>query len=196
MRTLVVHAHPSQGSFTAHLRDRVVRGLERSGAETRVLDLHAMGFDPVLTAEEWRLHHAAPEQKPWLADHFDHLRWAEHLVWVYPTWWSGPPAILKGWVDRVWAEGVAYDLPDGATAIRPMLAHVRRITVVTTHGSPRWVTMLEGRAGRLLFLRGLRSLCGTRCRTRFLALHGLDEDGGSARRRFADRVEGFFARVG
>lgn len=196
MRTLVVYAHPHDGSFTAHLRDRVVAGLGKAEADARLLDLHAIGFDPVMSAEERTLHHAPPEEKPWLADQYDHLRWAQHLVWVYPTWWSGPPAILKGWVDRVWAEGVAYDLPEGATTIRPLLVDVKRITVVTTHGSPRWINWLEGQVGKALFLRGLRSLCGFGCKTRFLALYGLDRDDGGARRRFADRVESFFARVG
>lgn len=196
MKTLVVYAHPHPNSFTAHLRDRVLRGLERAGAEYRLLDLHEMGFDPVLTAEERALHHAPPEKKPWLVDQFDALRWAEHIVWVYPTWWSGPPAILKGWVDRVWAEGVAYDLPEGATTIRPKLLAVRRLTVVTTHGAPKWVNVLEGEVGKAMFLKGLRSLCRYGAKTRFLAVYGLDRVGAEERSRFADRVERFFARVG
>lgn len=196
MRTLVVYAHPSPDSFTAHLRDRVVMGLGTAGADVRVLDLHEVDFQPALSAEERALHHAPPEDKPWLADHFEALRWAEHIVWVYPTWWSGPPAILKGWVDRTWVEGVAYDLPEGATTIRPLLTDVARMTVVTTHGSPRWVNVLEGQVGKAMILRGLRSLCGLRCRTRFLALYGLDRAGAASRRSFAERVERFFARVG
>ncbi|NND84751.1 MAG: NAD(P)H-dependent oxidoreductase [Acidimicrobiia bacterium] len=196
MRTLIVYAHPHDGSFTADLRDRVAAGARRAGAEVQVLDLHDMAFDPVLSAEERALHHAPPTNKPWLADHFEALRWAEHIVWVYPTWWSGPPAILKGWVDRVWVEGVAYDLPEGATTIRPLLTNVRRMTVVTTHGSPRWVNVLEGHVGRAMILRGLRSLCGFGCKRKFLAAYGLDSADDAARRRFAERVERFFARVG
>ena len=67
---------------------------------------------------------------------------------VYPTWWSGQPAMLKGWIDRVWVAGVAWDLPPGANVLRARLRNVRRIVVVTTHGSSKLVNALEGEAGK------------------------------------------------
>ena len=64
----------------------------------------------------------------------DDLRWAQALVFVYPTWWSGQPAMLKGWIDRVWVAGVAWELPPGADMLKQLLTNVRRIVVVTNNG--------------------------------------------------------------
>src|SRR5690606_18306195 len=95
MRTLVVHCHPNPASFVAAAKDRVLTGLAAAGHAVRVTDLYADGFRPELSREEWRAHRSpgvAPEIEPYAAD----LRWAEALVLVYPTWWSGQPAMLKG----------------------------------------------------------------------------------------------------
>ena len=75
--------------------------------------------------------HKEPGVAPELQRYADDLRWAQALVLVYPTWWSGQPAMLKGWIDRVWVAGVAWDLPPGANVVRPLLRNVRRIVVIT-----------------------------------------------------------------
>ena len=61
-----------------------------------------------MSKDEWELHREDRELKGWTDRHHELLQWADAIVWVYPTWWSGPPAILKGWVDRVIRPGVAY----------------------------------------------------------------------------------------
>ena len=108
---------------------------------------------------------------------------------VYPTWWSGPPAILKGWIDRVWVEGVAYTLPEGTARVRANLRRIRRVVVVTTHGSSWWVNVLEGQVGRLLVMRSLRSLCHPLARRRWLTFYKMDRSDAAGRARFAAQVE-------
>ncbi len=112
MRTLVVYCHPDPQSFTAAVRDRAVSTLRRSGHDVRVTDLYAEGFDPLFSAEE-RQRHLEPGPDPSVAHHAADLQWCERLVLIYPTWWSGQPAMLKGWIDRVWVRDVAWDLPAG-----------------------------------------------------------------------------------
>lgn len=189
MNVLVVHAHPCDESFVAALRDRAVAALERSGHAVEVADLYAEGFDPQLTATERAHHLDAPSTKPQLAAEYARLRRADGLVLVYPTWWGGQPAILKGWFDRVWAAGVAFDLPPGATRIRPGLANVRRLAVVTTHGSSKWVNVVEGEPGKLVVQRSLRILCHRRTRFRWIAMYGVDRSTPETRRRFLEQVE-------
>jgi putative NADPH-quinone reductase len=189
VRVLVVHAHPSRESLSGHLLDRVLAGLGRAGHAVDVVDLYREGFEARMSAEERALHLEGPERKPWLEPHASLLRRAEAIVWVYPTWWSGPPAVLKGWIDRIWTEGVAYTYPPGARRLRPGLRNVRTLAVVTTHGSSRWVNRLEGEVGRRLVLRGLRVLCHPLCRRRWIALYGVDRASPDRIRRFADRVE-------
>ena len=193
MKALIIEAHPNPDSFVSHLADRVRSGLDSAGHQHRTVDLYAMQFEPVMSELEWTLHRAPASEKPWLADHQEHLAWADTIVWVYPTWWSGPPAMLKGWVDRIWTNGVAYVHTETGLVPGP-LKHVNQMVIVTTHGSSRLVNMFEGDAGKKMIRRTLRSLCGFRCRTSWLAMYSVDTSTGDERKRFADSVERRFAR--
>ena len=186
---LLVYANPVPDSFGASLRDVAVSVLEGAGHDVDQLDLHAEGFDPVLSREAHALHLAHPSQKPELADQIVRLKWAEALVFVYPTWWSGQPAMLKGWMDRVLVEGVAFTLPPGGRSIKPLLTHIKRIAVVTTHGSSKLVNAVQGESGKRVMLRGLRSLCSRLARTDWIAMYGIDDSTEEQRRRFVERVE-------
>ena len=192
-RTLVVYCHPSPTSFVAAARDRVVAGLEASGAEVRLTDLYGEGFTPELSADEHAVH-LDPEVDPSIASHAENLIWCDTLVLVYPTWWSGQPAMLKGWFDRVWVSGVAWELPDGANRLVPLLRNIRRIVAVTTHGSPKYVNMVEGEGGKRTMTRSLRTMCHPLCRTSWLALYNIDRCPESERLMFLDRVEQRFRR--
>src|SRR5690606_10219737 len=97
MHVLVVHCHPCTESYAAALRDAVIEGLGAAGHEHRLIDLYAAGFDPVMSAEERRLYHEPEINRRPVEDHLDALFWAEALVFIYPTWWYGLPAMLKGW---------------------------------------------------------------------------------------------------
>ena len=108
---------------------------------------------------------------------------------VYPTWWSGQPAILKGWIDRVWVAGVAWELPEGANVVRPLLTDVRRIVVVTTHGSSKWINALQGESGKRTVTRSIRTMCNRRTHTTWCALYGVDRTDQAKRVAFLDRVE-------
>lgn len=189
-----MYCHPDAGSFTAAVRDAAMAGLAAGGHEVRLTDLYAEHFDPVFTASDRALHLSPPDTKPHLGHHADDLRWCDQLVLVYPTWWSGQPAMLKGWIDRVWVNGVAWTLPAGADRLRPGLADLRRITVVTTHGSSKWINALEGESGKRLAFRSLRLLCSRRTRTRWLALYSIDTCSTQDRTEFLERVATRLAR--
>ena len=192
-RYLVVHAHPVAESFNAAMRDAVVDTLTDAGAVVRSRDLYAEEFDPLLSPQERRDHFAPAHDKPQVADHIADLQWAEHLVLVYPTWWSGAPAMLKGWFDRVWINEVAFVLPPGASNISGRLRQIRSITIVTTHGSGKLRNLAQGQGGRRMILRGLRSMCGVRCRTSWIAMYDLDRATERERLEFVERVRGKLA---
>jgi putative NADPH-quinone reductase len=187
-RALVVYCHPHPTSFVAAVRDRAVEALQAGGAEVRVNDLYAEGFDPCFSAVE-RAAHLSPGPDPSVAGYAADLTWCNLLVLVYPTWWSGQPAMLKGWIDRVWVRGVAWDLPDGANRLRPMLRNVRRIVAITTHGSPKYVNVIEGEGGKRTLTRSVRSMCHPLTRTSWVALYNVDRCDEAARRAFLDRVD-------
>lgn len=188
MRVLVVHCHPDPESLVAAAKDRVLVGLARSEHDVRFTDLYAEGFEPRMSSDERRTH-AEPGVAPALQRYADDLAWAEALVLVYPTWWSGQPAMLKGWIDRVWVSGVAWELPEGANILRPLLTNIRRIVVVTTHGSPKYMNALEGETGKRVAFRAIRAMCSKRTRTTWCAIYGLDRADAAKRRAWLDRVE-------
>lgn len=195
MKTLVVVCHPKEASLTRAAAERVVRGLGTGGSPVRVLDLDRMNFDPVLSLAEVRGHIGSPGDRPDLAEHFDGLRWAEQLVLVYPTWFSGQPARLKGWFDRVWMHEVAFVLPEGSSRIRGTLGNIRRIHIVTSHGSTRKVNWIQGNSGRIRVRRTLRVLCHRFCRTSFTAIYDIDNAAESDIAAWLDHVEGRFAKL-
>lgn len=195
MNVLVVHCHPSQTSLVAQARDRLLQRLGARGHQVRQIDLYDEGFSPVLSAWERRHHLDDPAGKPAIAAHAALLAWCEALVVVYPTWWSGQPAILKGWFDRVWVNGVAYTLPEGSDRIRPALRNIRRILTITTHGSSKWKNCLQGEGGKRIMSRALRAVCSPRCRTSWVAFYGADRAGPADRERFLRRVDRAVARL-
>ena len=195
MRVHVLFAHPVHDSFGAALRDTVVEALEGAGHGVDLADLYAQDFDPVLSKDAHARHREGPETKPEIATLAAALRAAEALVFVYPTWWGGQPAMLKGWFDRVLVEGVAYTFPDGARRIQPLLRGVRRLVVVTTHGSGKWINTLQGEPGKRVILRGLRSLCHPLTRSRWISLYGMDTATDADRQAFLDRVTQRLARL-
>jgi NAD(P)H dehydrogenase (quinone) len=195
MRVLVIYAHPLGDSFDAALHQAVLAALRRGGHEVDDCDLYAEGFDPVLSAEERRAYNTPTHDLSGVASHVAQIRAAEGLVLCFPTWWYGMPAILKGYFDRVWARGVAFQMPQGGGTIRPGLTNIRKVWVVTTYGSPWWFIRLVLRDPvRAALLGGLARLCGRGVETRFLALYNIDAASRAKSAAFLARVERAFAR--
>lgn len=187
MRTLVVYCHPVPESFGAAIRDTVVEALKTQGDEVRLVDLYAEKFDPVMSADERRGYNEHAPTDPALAPHIDNLYWAEAILLVYPTWWYGPPALMKGWFDRVWAKDVTFALtPEGR--LMPLMAHIRKIGIVTTCGAPWWLSFIVGQPGRKMVLRGIRANFGWRCKTMYLAHYLMDSSTPESRAAFLGQV--------
>ncbi len=191
-------AHPRADSFGAAVHAAALRGLRAGGHDVDAIDLYAEGFRPELSEQAWGAHRDPFDLDPDVVDHARRLRSARAVVLVHPTWWGGQPAILKGWFDRVWTTGVAYDLPPGTGSgrPRPRLRHIRRLVVVTTHGSPRWINVVQGEPGRRLVGRTLRALVHPLARVRWIALYGVDASTDLERAAFLERVEARLSRRG
>jgi NAD(P)H dehydrogenase (quinone) len=123
------------------------------------------------------------------------LREAEGVIFAFPSWWYGMPAILKGYFDRVWLPGVAFEF--GPQAIEPLLGGIRMFGVVTTTGAPAWFTRLYmGNPSRKVLMRGLARLLVARGAERFwLALYGMEKATAEKRVGFIERVRERVARI-
>ena len=113
MNHLVVFAHPNPKSFGKGILDTVVKASEEKGAAVKVRDLYELGFDPILKPSDFVAFKEGkvPED---IAAEQEIIRWADVITFIYPVWWTSLPAILKGYVDRVFSYGFAYEYIDGA----------------------------------------------------------------------------------
>ncbi len=135
MNVLIVLAHPDPASFNHALAAAAAQAATQQGHAVVLHDLHAEAFDPVLPAAE--IPEAAPLE-PWLQRHCADLAAADGIVVVHPNWWGQPPAILKGWIDRVVRPGVAYSFLEGDTGegVPVGLLRARTAVVLNTSNTP------------------------------------------------------------
>jgi putative NADPH-quinone reductase len=195
MRVLVVFAHPMDDSFASALRNAVVETLRTGGHEVDLCDLYKEAFDPVLSAHERRSYRDTSSNLERVSDHVARLRQAAGIVFVFPSWWYGMPAILKGYFDRVWLPGVAFEF--GPQAIRPLLTNIRLFGVVTTTGAPGWFTRFYmGNPSRKVLMRGLaRLMVAPGAERIWLALYGMENSTVATRTDFVERVKARLARI-
>lgn len=194
MKCLVVIAHPLHESLCHALAERAIGALRAAGHEVVVEDLCA-GFDPRLSAAERGSYYAPRHDAAAVREEAARLLAAEGLVLCFPTWWFGFPAVLKGWFDRVWAPGVAYDHASDLGPIRPRLTGLRHALAVTSLGAPWWVDRLVLRQPVQRVLKtAILGTCAPACRLRMLSLHGAERLEAARVERFAARVEGALRR--
>lgn len=114
MRVLIVTAHPQRDSFTQALTEQFIAGVAASGHEAEIADLYGEGFNPVVSVAEmndWQNGLVSPV----IRAEQERIRSCDGLVLSYPVWWSTPPAILTGWLQRVLTQGFAFRHVDGRT---------------------------------------------------------------------------------
>ena len=188
MRALVVHCHPCPDSLSGAVNAAVCEALAARGDAVDLLDLYAGGFDPAMSREEWLGYHDEAANLRPVRPHAERVARADALLFTYPTWWFGPPAMLKGWLERVMVPGFAFGMPTADRGPRPGLTHIRRLGVFTTCGATWTMSHLVGMPGRRMLLRGLRANCHPAVRTAYHALYKIDTAPEAARRAFLDAI--------
>ena len=135
MNISVILAHPVAGSFNHAIASRAVKVLKREGRDVRFHDLYQEKFDPVVTGTE--IPKGAP-LPPGIQRHCREIAEADGIVIIHPNWWGQPPAILKGWVDRVIRPGVAYEFLEGdkGEGIPKGLLRARAAVIFNTSNTP------------------------------------------------------------
>ena len=175
MDIVVVLGHPSGDSYCAAIFERIILALEAQPAHSvTAIRLADEKFTTAMsTAERAAYETEAPLISAETKRHAEILKQAEALIFVYPTWWSGLPAQLKGWLERVFVLGVAFRFNKNGK-IRPNLQNVRHIIGVSTYGSPwRYVKLINDN-GRRTLTRAIRMSTGLRTRTMWCGIYALD----------------------
>ena len=152
-KALVLFCHPVPESFSAALHSKVVSTLLAKGWQVDDCDLYAEGFNPILSPEERRGYHDTATNTLPVQSYVDRMRNADALVMVFPVWNFGFPAILKGFIDRVFLPGVSFRLEQGR--VKPNLTNIRKLAAVTTYGGTRMRAFLAGDPPRKIVTRAL-----------------------------------------
>ncbi|MEZ0129902.1 NAD(P)H-dependent oxidoreductase, partial [Flavobacterium sp. LBUM151] len=112
MKHLIIYSHPNQGSLNHHLLQTAIESLKTKNQEIVIRDLYELNFNPVLSLEDMngqRIGNVTEEVK----QEQQFISWADHITFIYPIWWTGMPAIMKGYIDRVFSYGFAYRYEQG-----------------------------------------------------------------------------------
>jgi NAD(P)H dehydrogenase (quinone) len=131
MKYLIIIAHPNSASFSSSLIKALSEHLANAGNEVKIRNLYEIGFNPVLSADDFSSF--ADNQTPKdIAAEQEYVKWAEHIIFAFPVWWGGMPAILKGYLDRVLAEGFAYEYVDNGSSGNGLLSYLKGSTICAT----------------------------------------------------------------
>jgi NAD(P)H dehydrogenase (quinone) len=157
----IVHCHPLTESYNHALFQTIVAALEQNGHEVATTDLYRERFDPVMSPDERRSYYEASYDNAGVSAGAALLRRTDGIIFCFPHRWFSMPPMLKGYFDRVWAPGIAFECDRARGRIQPLLTHIKLFGAVTTYGSPWWITRLvAGDPGRKVLMRALKPMCG------------------------------------
>jgi NAD(P)H dehydrogenase (quinone) len=130
MKNLIIYAHPNAASLNHFFKQTIIESLEKLGNEIVVRDLNEINFNPVLSLDDMR-----GQRMGQVADDVkteqDFISWADQIIFIYPIWWTGMPAIMKGYIDRVFSYGFAYRYDQG---VQKGLLNGKQTIIVNSHG--------------------------------------------------------------
>lgn len=195
MKCLIVVAHPVPESLCHTLARAAADTLRSGGHEVAIEDLCRTSFPPSLTFSERQSYYVHPFDASAIQPQVERLLAAEALVLAFPTWWFGFPAVLKGWFDRVWAPGIAYDHASDLGPITPRLHNLRRTLAITSLGSPWWVDQLVlRRPVRRVLKTAILGACAPACRFEMLSLYEAEDLAARQVDAFCSRVRATLAK--
>ncbi|MDR7370255.1 NAD(P)H-dependent oxidoreductase [Flavobacterium aquidurense] len=158
MKHLIIYSHPNQGSLNHHLLQTATDSLKAKNHEIVIRDLYQLNFNPVLSLEDMngqRMGNVTDEVK----QEQQYISWADHITFIYPIWWTGMPAIMKGYIDRVFSYGFAYRYDQG---VQKGLLTGKLTTIINTHGKSQaeYESIGMDKALSLTSDKGIFTYCG------------------------------------
>ncbi|MFO7879673.1 MAG: NAD(P)H-dependent oxidoreductase [Bacteroidota bacterium] len=175
MNTLIIYAHYKEPSFNSAIRDVLAESFHDKGNEVIMRDLYNIKFNPVLSRKD--LESIDEERYPTeITEEQKFIKRAELIVFVYPIWWSGMPAMLKGYIERVFLEGFAFKTKNGKA--RPLLTDKKVMLFNTTGSTEFFNTQKQRDALNEITEKCIFEFCGMEIinHTYFHAVQDVDED--------------------
>lgn len=130
---------PHQRSYSAALLAAVTRGLHAGGHTVDLVDLHEDGFNPIMSAADLTSWRKKESIDPLIADYQQRLMLADHLIFIFPIWWEGMPALMKGFLDKVFAKEIVYSEPTPGRPFKCLLPHLKGVSLLTVMATPTYI---------------------------------------------------------
>ncbi|QDS35499.1 NAD(P)H-dependent oxidoreductase [Brevibacillus brevis] len=183
MNILVIIGHPDPESYCSALAHAYMEGAKGKAAQIRTIDLSQISFDPNLKYG----YRKRTELEDDLKEAQDLIRWADHLVIVYPIWWGTMPAILKGFFDRVLLPGFAYKYREGSSLWDKLLTG-KTAHVIVTMDTPSWYNrLIYWQAGHLVMKRNILKFCGIKP-VKLTEISGVNASTEEKRKKWLEKV--------
>lgn len=132
-KILIINGHPNKASFNFGLAEAYKKGTSDSGAEVKEIVIAELDFNPNLQFG----YQKRTELEPDLLEAWEKIKWADHLVWIHPVWWGGLPAITKGFIDRLFLPGFAFQYRENSSLWDKLLKG-KTAHIITTLDQPGW----------------------------------------------------------
>ncbi len=183
-KILIINGHPDKESFSAALTEAYAKGADtQANTKVDVLYLADLSFDPILRYG----YRKRTELEPDLIRAFELLKAADHTVWVYPTWWGGMPALLKGFIDRLFLPGFTFQYRENSP-FWDKLMKGKTARVITTMDAPIWYYRLAyNSAGHKAIKRVILGFCGFK--VKFFTMGSLKNSTEQRRRKWLEKGE-------
>lgn len=168
MKSLIIYAHPWDGSFNHFVLEKITKTLKNNGSEVDIIDLNEDGFDPVMRKSDLRVFARGEYADKLAEDYSKRLKNADELIFIFPIWWYGEPAILKGFYDKVLLKGHVYEEVDHQMK---GLLKTKKATLVTTANIDKTIFSSMGDpinnvlAGGILKTIGINTCNWIHCKT-------------------------------
>lgn len=158
MKNLIIYAHPNESSLNHYFLQTIIESLQVQNNEIEVRDLYQLNFDPILSLNDMRGQRMGKVSEDVKREQ-DFISWADHITFIYPIWWTGMPAMLKGYIDRVMSYGFAYCYDQG---VQKGLLKGKQTVIINTHGKSHneYESMGMDKALSLTSDNGIFTYCG------------------------------------
>lgn len=155
-KILVLNGHPNRESFNFGIAAAYKKGAEEAGAEVRSINIADLNFNPNLQFGYQKRTALEPD----LLQAWEDIQWADHLVWVHPVWWGGLPAMMKGFIDRLFLPGFAFQYRENSLFWDKLLKG-KSARIITTLDQPGWYyALIYGRSSVNQLKRSTLLFCG------------------------------------
>ncbi|MDD4974075.1 MAG: NAD(P)H-dependent oxidoreductase [Bacteriovorax sp.] len=180
---LLIQGHPNNKSFCFALADKYIENAKKQGDAVDLVNLVDLKFDPILRGDFNDMQPLEPD----LIELQKKILWANHVVWIYPLWWGSLPALLKGFIDRVFLPGYAFKYKPGLGMPKKLLIG-RTSEIISTLDTPVWLyKWLLGAPGLKIMKAGILGFCGFKV-TKTMLLGPIKGSSEEQRKKWLDQL--------